>query len=101
MANYANYCVSEVRYSSDRKMISQVKVHVNNEGIIGFSQICYRSLVVAKLKQGFTFCTILKNSVGGWNKGADIHLVGTPPDEYIRTDPNSTQKDNLENLPEF
>lgn len=30
----------------------------------------------------------------------DIHVVGDPPDQYLRTDPDGTKPNNLDNLPD-
>ncbi|MEM6843216.1 MAG: DUF3892 domain-containing protein [Bacteroidota bacterium] len=36
-----------------------------------------------------------------WRKGEDVHIVEVNGEQYIRTDSNSKESDNLENLPEF
>jgi hypothetical protein len=40
----------------------------------------------------------MKTADDTWTRGADVHLID---DVYLTTDRNSTERDNLGNLPEF
>ncbi|QJQ93929.1 MULTISPECIES: DUF3892 domain-containing protein [Halomonadaceae] len=35
-----------------------------------------------------------------WNRRADVHVVGTGASKYLRTDPDSSCSNNLDNLPD-
>lgn len=103
MARWADYGISEVRYNSDRTHIEKVKVHliIGTDNIVGTANEWSREQVIANIKNGKTFVTILRKSYVSWEKGQDVHIVTVNGVEYIRTDQNRQTADNLENLPEF
>ncbi|MPM00965.1 hypothetical protein SDC9_47202 [bioreactor metagenome] len=45
--------------------------------------------------------TAYKKSDGKYYKGAEVNVVKIDGVKYIRTDKNSTKRDNLENLPTY
>jgi hypothetical protein len=100
MAKWADYLISEVHYYND-EFISQLKVHEDLGDTVGQANVWDREKVVYSINNGTSFCTILKNSEGKWNKGADVHVVFVNGKYYLRTDKNNTARDNLGNLPEF
>jgi len=101
MAKWAHYGISAVRYTQDNSKIEFVKVHIDNGDTMGGAETMSRDRVISLMKANYSFCTILKNTAGNWNKGADVILVGSWPNEYIRTDKNNTTRDNLGSLPTF
>jgi len=101
MAKWADYCISAVRYTQDGAKIALVRVHRDTGESISASEDMSRDRAISLLRAKSTFCTILKNSEGKWLKGADVSLVGSWPNEYIRTDKNNTTRDNLGSLPTF
>ncbi len=101
MTKWADYCISEVRYTTEHAHISNVKVHTDNLDTIGSANEWTRSQVLHAIDEGKTFVTIIRNSEGKWSKGQDVHIVIVNNTRYIRTDKNSKAADNLENLPEF
>ena len=60
-----------------------------------------RKSVIKNISSGYAYCTIFKGNDSNWKKGQDVHKISIKGNEYIRTDKNQTEKDNLENLPEF
>ena len=100
MAKWADYCISAVRYNTERTHIVKVKVHIDNGDTIGNATEWTRSDVVTAIGAGKTFVTITSTS-GNWHKGEDVRSVTIGGVKYIRTDANSKASDNLGNLPEF
>ena len=101
MAKWADYGISAVRYSADETHIDKVKVHEDKDTTMGSGVEKTRKQVIAGMKLGQTYVTILKGDDGKWKRGQDIHIVVIDDEEFIRTDANKKKSDNLENLPEF
>jgi hypothetical protein len=98
---WADYCISAVRYNSERMHIVKVMVHVDNGDTMGSEREWLRSEVVNAIENRKTFVTITKSGDGKWKKGEDVRVVTVSGPKYIRTDANSKASDNLGNLPEF
>ena len=97
----ADFCITAVRYNQDRSHIEFVLVReemtITNQ--LGTHRAVPRAFVADLIRLGkATFQTRLKTSEGKWRLGAQVHLI---EDVYLTTDKNSTERDNLENLPEF
>ena len=101
MAKWADFGISAVRYSSDEAYIDKVKVHEDKDTKMGPGIEKTRKQVIAGMKLGQTYITILKGDDAKWKRGQDIHIVVIDDEEFIRTDANKRKSDNLENLPEF
>ena len=101
MAKWADYLISAVRYNDDHEKIVKVIRHEDKDSSVGTGEERTRSSVVGDLQNDITYCTIIKNNDGKWNKGAEVHIVYVNSIAFIKTDKNNTPKDNLENLPEF
>lgn len=99
----ADFCVTAVRYNKERKHIDflHVREETKRDGkpFLGQIRIVPRAFVADIIRRGnATFQTRIEKSPGTWSVGAHIHVID---EEYLTTDRNSTQRDNLENLPEF
>ena len=101
MAKWADYGISAVRYSADEIHIDKVKVHEDKDTTMGPAVEKTRKQVVAGIKLGQSYVTILKGNDGKWKRGEDIHIIVIDDEEFIRTDANKKKSDNLENLPVF
>ena len=53
------------------------------------------------VKAGKTYVTSTKNSNHKWIKGSLVNIVIINGVEHLKTTGNNTEKDNLDNLPEF
>ncbi len=80
----ADFVINEVHYSKDPKHIEKVKTRYGTE----FS----RQEVVNLLKNGKKIETSL---------GAEVSIVKVKGNDFIRTDKDNTEKDNLGKLPEY
>lgn len=101
MSKWADYGISAVRYDVENKYIARVKVHVDNGDSIGIGSDWSRQDVLDKMDDNYTFITIKKGSDDKWQKGQDVHTITVKGVRYLRTDANSRESDNLENLPLF
>ncbi|CDX66926.1 Putative uncharacterized protein [Leuconostoc citreum] len=100
---WADFLVCEVHHGDDPDVIESVKanLHYYNINKISGLKITFSKIEVIKaLNAGYTFETIIRNDKS-YSKGSDVNIVKIDDEEYIRTDRNSTKKDNLDNLPEY
>lgn len=100
MAKWADYLISSVRYDADHTHIEKVKTHEDLGEEVGKFYEEDRKTVVENLHKDKTYCTIKKGNEG-WKKGALVGIIKVKNIEYIRTDKNETEADNLGELPEF
>ena len=60
-----------------------------------------RTTVVGDIESGKTVMTAVKGSDGKYYAGEKVHVITVNGYKYLRTDANSTPRDNLENLPTY
>jgi len=101
MAKWAEYLISEVRYSPDHKRILQVKQHKDLDGQVGEGEIVERDVVSSNIKKGITYMTIHNGSSTTWKKGDMVKGFTVDGDYYIRVDKNKVNLDNLGMLNEL
>jgi len=100
MPKWADYGISKVRYNKERTHIDKVKVLEDKGELFGPEEEWTRVQVVSAIDEGTSFVTIIKKD-NQWNKGQKVDIIIINKVKYIRTDKNSKESDNLENLPEF
>lgn len=100
LAKWADYLISAVRYNAEHSHLVKVNTYVDSGNGLKNPFKEKREDVIAKLKKGKKYCTIIRKN-GNWKKGQMVHIVLVKEKEYIRTDKNETEKDNLGSLPEF
>ncbi|TGL52009.1 DUF3892 domain-containing protein [Leptospira wolffii] len=91
-----NYYVSAVRKDYFKSRIEQLKVSSASSNIES-GTFWTRATVRSFIESGYIFYTAYRDSQRTWRKGARITLYG---DNFLTTDRDSTDKDNLDNLPE-
>jgi len=101
MENWADYCISAVRYDGGRRHIDKVRVHACDGGGIGAAYECPRSEVVAAMGVWKSFVTILEEADENWVKCEDVRISEVGGRKYLRTDGSSFEFDDLGSLPEF
>jgi len=62
VVKWAEYLISEVRYSPDHKRILQVKQHKDLDGEVSEGEIVERDVVSSNIKKGTTYMTIHNGS---------------------------------------
>ena len=101
MVKWADYLISEVRYSPDHRKILQVKQHQDLDGEVGEGEIVDTAIVASNLKKGITYMTIHNGSSSTWKRGESIRGFTVDGEYHIRTDKNKVNLDNLGMLNEF
>jgi len=101
MSKWANYGISAVRYDRSHSRIAKLRIHRDDGEQIGSALSSTRQEVVDLIQTGFSFVTILEDSDGNWTKGQPVEIVEIGGVEFLKTESNDSEGDNLENLPEF
>jgi len=99
MAKWADYLISAVKYNFEHTHIVSVKRHLDRGDLVELGNIISRNIVVDDLKKGLTYKTIYRNQNNKWRIGEDVKIISNSG--FITTDPNTTTRDNLGELPEF
>lgn len=104
----ADFCITAVRYTKDRKHIDQVRVReeervVGEDGrtkiVIGKWRLVSRAFVADLIRlDKATFQTRTLNANGKWDKGSQVTVI---ENVFLTTEPNNKKRDNLGELPEF
>lgn len=101
MEKWADYLISTVQYDSEHSHIVKVRVHEDKGDTVGSFFVSHRQDVIENIKNKKTYITIFEGQNNNWKKGEEVHIIVVGETEYIRTDQNKEECDNLENLPEF
>jgi hypothetical protein len=101
MAKWADYLVSKVKYSNKPKRVISFKVHKFTGDSVGKEEVWTRSKVIEFMDKNETFYTIFKNPNGRMDKGPQVKKVIINNADYLRTDDNKTEEDDLGKLPLF
>lgn len=101
MVKWADYLISEVRYSPDHKRILQVKQHKDLDGQVGEGEIVDRDIVTSNIKKGIRYMTIHNGSSKTWKRGDEVRTFLVDGEYHIRIDKNKVGLDNLGLLNEF
>ena len=88
-------------YDKEHAHIIKATAHDDNGEKIGVARAEDRMTIVANIKKGKSYCTILKGQDGKWKKGMRVDIVRVGQKEFIRTDGNQKESDNLGELPEL
>lgn len=101
MTKWADYLISEVRYSPDHHRILQVKQHKDLDGEVGEGEIVDVANVASNLKKGVSYMTIHNSTSENWKRGEKIRGFIADGEYHIRIDKNKVGQDNLGLLNEF
>jgi len=101
VVKWAEYLISEVRYSPDHKRILQVKQHKDLDGDVSEGEIVERDVVTSNIKKGTTYMTIHNGSSTTWKRGDRVRAFIVDGNYYIRGDKNKVNLDNLGMLNKF
>lgn len=96
MAKWADYLISHVKRNPSG-IVTELMLHVDNGDTVTKIGVKTKDEIIILLKKGKTVYT----TVWGypkWNKGAEVSYLSNSNGEYLRTNRNSTDKDNLDNL---
>ena len=97
---WADYVITAVEYNSQRTHIVAVEVHEDLGSSLGAASRIIRQKVVDLIKSRKSFITATKSN-DKWTKGEEVRIIKIGSSEFIKTDNNSVEKDNLGKLPEL
>lgn len=102
MAQLAKFAIIKVRYNAAGTHIEKVMrcpLDANNN--VGVEEERTRLQIVDAINnKGFTYMTFIKEN-GKYKPGAKVRVVAIKGNDWLRTDDNNIEKDNLGNLPTF
>lgn len=101
MSGKADYAVSRVRYSPDRRRIFRAHVHPIRPATLGPAVEATRSQLIAALRAGRTFMTVKVDKSGTFAAAAVIQLVEEEGQLFLRTDRAVLSRDLLDGTQEF
>ncbi len=101
MSDRADFYIEKVRYNKDHTRIMWVSVRQDSSSKLSGAYNMVRKKMVSLLHEGKQFMTIFRNDEGKYRKGQKILMVSVKGGEYLRTDQDLTEQDQLGNLPEY
>lgn len=96
MAKWADYLVSHVKRDSQER-VTHVLLHEDNGDSVSRIGVKTKAEVIRLLKQGKSVITV-NWGYPNWKKGANVSYVRGSNGEFLRTDGNKTDRDNLDNM---
>lgn len=96
MEKWADYLISHVDRDSNGNVL-KVLLHIDYGETASRGSVKTKNEVINLLKTGYTVETTLWG-YPKWQRGAKVHYVTDGSNEYLRTNRNRTDKDNLDNL---
>lgn len=96
MEKWADYLISHVNRDSNGNVV-KVLLHTDYGETVSSGIVKTKDEVINLLKKGNSVETTLWG-YPKWQRGAKVHYVKEGSYEYLRTNRNSTDKDNLDNL---
>lgn len=99
MSKWADFLISDKKYkdAGNRKYIDEVFIHLDLGEKVGEGSWVTRDKVVFLIKKDITFCTIYKGD-DVWKQGMPVIIDKVNDVEYLKTESNNTEKDNLEKI---
>lgn len=101
MAIKADYLITGVDHDANDKHIEKVRIAKVTNGCVGTAMMKPREYVANLITQGKKVATARKKPNGDFAEGEDVHIFHINGKDYLRTDKNKGEKDNLEKLPEL
>ena len=96
MGKWADYLISHVNRDSNGNVV-KVLLHTDYGETVSSGNVKTKDEVIDLLKKGYSVETTLWG-FPKWQRGAKVHYIKEGSNEYLRTNRNSTDKDNLDNL---
>jgi hypothetical protein len=95
MKKWADYLVSAVRFENG--IITHFKVHIDKGNEIGSGSTWTRNEVLEGISREETFCSIVKDEKGNWQKGRSIYLIRVNGD-YVFADDSDLIAEQIEGV---
>lgn len=97
---WADYVITAVKFKTEKRHIEQVKIMEDNGEQLLAEQITSRQEIVSAIGRGVSFVTAYPKD-GKWQRGDNVEVVIINNTQFIRTDGDRIEEDNLGELPEF
>ncbi len=97
----ADFYIEKVRYNKGHTRIVWVSVRQDSSSRLSGPHNMVRKKMVSLLREGKQFMTIFRSPEGKYRKGQKISVIQVKGVDYIRTDQDETEKDQLEDIPEY
>ncbi|SDF61846.1 DUF3892 domain-containing protein [Chitinophaga filiformis] len=95
----STYYITAIRKSNNDSHITHVLVHSpTDRGRLSKGAVHTKADIITHMKQHSFKTAIYNYTNGDWNEGADVGVVRVGSIDYLRTDRDSTARDNLGNL---
>ncbi len=101
MSDRADFYIEKVRYNKGRTRIIWVSVRQDSSSKLSGPHTMVRKKMVSLLREGKQFMTIFRNPEGKYRKGQKISVIQVKGVDYIRSDQDETEKDQIEDIPEY
>jgi hypothetical protein len=101
MQKWADYLISGVKSITGSNLINCVEVHSDFGCLVCETTIETRAQVIANIKQGISYATVFRTTLGKWRRGEDVRVVTVDGVEYLRTDAKPEASDNFNDVPEI
>ncbi|OLC22457.1 MAG: hypothetical protein AUH71_06465 [Thaumarchaeota archaeon 13_1_40CM_4_48_7] len=101
MEKWADYGISKVHYDSDPKRMAEVVRMKDNGDKFGAAERRSGEQVIQDIKSPISYIT-LRRGTNGWSKGSPVEIVKhSDNEEFIRSEGNATDRDNLGELEKY
>ena len=100
MSVSANYIITAVRLDSTDTRIDSVRRHRHTNGRMGDAEVATRTKIAYDIQSGLSHITAYEQN-GKWYWGDNVSVLNIRGRDFIRTDGNKIERDNLGNLPRF
>jgi Protein of unknown function (DUF3892) len=97
----ADFYIEKVRYNKNHTRIIWVSVREDSSNKLSGPYNMVRKRMVSLIGEGKQFMTIFRSPEGKYRKGQKISVIRVKGIEYLRTDLDETEKDQLKDLPEY
>ncbi len=101
MSERADFYIEKVRYNKNHTRIVWVSVREDSSNKLSGAYNMVRKKMLSLMGEGKQFMTIFRNPEGKYRKGQKITMIKVKGADYIRTDLDETEKDQLKDLPEY
>ncbi|MFH1972644.1 MAG: DUF3892 domain-containing protein [archaeon] len=101
MEKWADYIIVGVNYNKEPRHINKVEIYDDTGTNVSNLRRLPREDIVRFLKSYKKIITAYKNKEGKLKKGDKVEIFVVRDKEYIKTEGNNKEEDNLGDLPEF
>jgi hypothetical protein len=101
VSKWADWVITAVRFNGAGTHIEEVRAYEHTGSQLINQTTKRRLAVVSELKAGTSYCTATQGRDGRYYFGASVAVVRIDGEDFIKTRPDGTKRDNLDNLPTF